>query len=416
MSRPVDTGLAAGPLRRVTAALCVTQIIGWGVLYYAFTVLSPQISADTGWPAGFVVGCFTGALTVSALAGIYVGRVIDRRGPRWVMTAGSLLAVVAVPVIATAPNAALFVVGWLLAGIAMSGVLYPPAFAALTGWGGARRVRALTTVTLVGGLASTVFAPLTGALATHFDWRGCYLVLTALLLAAVPIHAVALRYPWTPPVQRHWTGDSNRVRAVTSSRAFVVLTLCLAAMALGTFGLVANLVPLLESRGFTTQLAAAVLAAGGLGQAIGRFGYARLAAVTGTLQRTAGAWTAVALTTASLAVVSTPVAVVFALSLLAGAARGINTLIQATAVVDRWGTTGFGAINGALSAPATAAAALAPWVGTALAHLFSSYGAALGSLAGLTMVAALAARFTMPQPVTEDRPGDGPAGGASMST
>ena len=56
----------------------------------------------------------------------------------------------------------------------MAGTLYPPAFAALTHWGGARRVRALTTLTLVAGLASTVFAPLASALDDVLGWRQAY--------------------------------------------------------------------------------------------------------------------------------------------------------------------------------------------------------------------------------------------------
>ena len=54
---------------------------------------------------------------------------------------------------------------------------------------GMRRVRALTTLTLVAGLASTVFAPLTAALAGALGWRGTYLVLAG-ILAVVTIPAV----------------------------------------------------------------------------------------------------------------------------------------------------------------------------------------------------------------------------------
>ena len=81
------------------------------------------------------------------------------------MTLGSILAAVAMVTVAWSPILAWFVVAWLLAGVAMSGVLYPPALAALTRWYGARRVAALTVLTLAGGLASTIFAPITALLA-----------------------------------------------------------------------------------------------------------------------------------------------------------------------------------------------------------------------------------------------------------
>ncbi|WP_218279275.1 MFS transporter [Knoellia remsis] len=135
----------------------MTEIVSWGLLYYAFPVLAPRISADTGWSSMAVTSAFSAALVVSALVGVPVGRVIDRRGPRLVMTVGSVLGVLALVVIGTAGSLPVFVAGWVLAGAAMAGVLYPPAFAAVTGWFDARRLGALATLTLVAGLASTVF-------------------------------------------------------------------------------------------------------------------------------------------------------------------------------------------------------------------------------------------------------------------
>ena len=91
----------------------------------------------------------------------------------------------------------MFYLGWVLTGVAMAGTLYPPAFAALTHWGGDRRVRALTTLTLVGGLASTVFAPLAAGLDDWLGWRSAYLVLLAgLVVITVPLHWWGLNQPW----------------------------------------------------------------------------------------------------------------------------------------------------------------------------------------------------------------------------
>jgi len=143
----------------VLVALSVTEVTSWGVLYYAFPVALASITADTGWSATSATAAFSAGLVVSALAGIPIGRLLDRHGPRRVMTAGSVLAVPATVGIALAPTFAWFVAAWLVAGIAMAAVFYQAAFAALTRWYGPRRVRALTALTLVAGLSSTVFAP-----------------------------------------------------------------------------------------------------------------------------------------------------------------------------------------------------------------------------------------------------------------
>lgn len=79
----------------------------------------------------------------------------------------------------------------------MAATFYQPAFAALTRWLAEDRVRALTIVTLAGGLASTVFAPLTAALAEHYSWRTTYLLLAVIVaVVTVPARAFALRGPW----------------------------------------------------------------------------------------------------------------------------------------------------------------------------------------------------------------------------
>ena len=78
--------------------------MSWGIVYYAFPVLNPQITQATGWSAGATTAAFSLGLVASALAGIRVGRILDRRGPRAVMTIGSGLGVTSLLVVATAPN------------------------------------------------------------------------------------------------------------------------------------------------------------------------------------------------------------------------------------------------------------------------------------------------------------------------
>ncbi|MEJ2854254.1 MULTISPECIES: MFS transporter [unclassified Saccharothrix] len=90
-ARPGTIEGRAGP-RHVLVVLCLTQITSWGVLFYAFPVLAPDIAASTGWSATAVIGAFSVAQLVSAAAGVPVGRVLDRFGPQVVMTTGSLVA------------------------------------------------------------------------------------------------------------------------------------------------------------------------------------------------------------------------------------------------------------------------------------------------------------------------------------
>lgn len=97
------------------------------------------------------------------------------------MTAGSALGTAATLGVAAAPSVTWFAAAWVVAGIAQAGTLYAPAFTALTRWYGPARIRALTVLTLVAGLSSTIFAPATAALLTRFGWRETYVLLAVVL-------------------------------------------------------------------------------------------------------------------------------------------------------------------------------------------------------------------------------------------
>ncbi|WP_142058399.1 MFS transporter [Pseudonocardia kunmingensis] len=380
------------------AVLCVTEITSWGVLYYAFPVLAPAMAADTGWSIGTITAAFSLGLVVSALVGIPAGRWLDRYGPRLVMTIGSVLAVPAVLGIAFAPGLPWFFASWVVAGVAMAGVLYQPAFAALTRWWGPRRVTALTAVTLLAGLASTVFAPLTAALSENLSWRQTYLVLAAVLaVVTIPAHLFGLRGHWPQPdPAEHPEHAHHDPGTVSRSRPFILLVAAIAVGTFSAFAVIVNQIPLLIERGLSLTTAAWALGLGGLGQVLGRLGYATLTAHTSVRIRSVVILAASAVATALLAVLPGPAVLLIGAAMLAGAARGVFTLLQATAISDRWGAAHYGRLNGLLSAPAMIATALAPWAGAALATALGGYSTVFAVLAGLAALAAVLAIGSVP--------------------
>ena len=243
--------LSESGLRHVLVVLCGTEIVSWGVLYYAFPVLAPSIATSTGWSISATTAAFSTGLVVSALSAP-VGRWLDRVGPRPIMTTRSILAVPAVVGIALAPTLSWFFAAWILAGVAMAGTLYPPAFAALTRWWGPRRVTALTALTLLAGLASTIFAPLTAALLEQLQWRHTtWPSPPSSACSPFPRTCGACGAAGRTPRRGHVRRGGGRSDAVARSRAFLFLV---AAVALGTFSafaVVVNQVPLLIERGMS---------------------------------------------------------------------------------------------------------------------------------------------------------------------
>jgi predicted MFS family arabinose efflux permease len=277
----------------------------------------------------------------------------------------------------------------------MAGVLYQPAFAALTRWWGPRRVTALTALTLLAGLASTIFAPITAALAENLDWRRTYLVLAVVLaVVTIPAHFFGLRGQWPAPEPAE---EAHRdPGAIARSRPFVLLVIAVALATFSAFAVVVNQVPLLIERGLSATTAAWALGLGGLGQVLGRLGYGRLSRATSVRARAVLILALGAIATALLAVLPGPAVLLVAVAMLAGAARGVFTLLQATAISDRWGSAHYGRLGGILTAPAMLATALAPWAGAALAEALGGYPAVFVILAVIAAVAAVLAVGTIP--------------------
>jgi MFS family permease len=379
---------------RALAALCVTEITSWGTLYYAFPVLLGPISADTGWSTTATVGAFSAGAIVAAGSGIVAGRMIDTHGPRRVMTTGSVLGVLALLAVAWAPSLPWFYLAWTLGGMAQAATFYPPAFAAITGWYGEQRLRALTTVTLVAGFASTVFAPLTAALVSHLTWRGSYVVLAVILgVVTVPLHLLLLTPPWT---RRSGSAgpspeEAERARAVVRSPRFVALAVVMTATGFGLYAATINLVPLLVERGTSLSTAALGLGLIGVGQVAGRLVFEPLCRATSPGGRVTVVVVVGGTCVTALGLLPGPVGVLVAVAVAAGAARGLHTLLQASAVSDRWGTGSFGRINGVFSAPTTVAVALAPAGGVVLAGLVGGFGTAFVVLGVVAVVAGVVA-------------------------
>ncbi|HAX25091.1 MAG TPA: MFS transporter, partial [Chloroflexi bacterium] len=128
----------------MVAALSLTEITSWGVLYYAFSVFLTPIGAEMGWSIAEMTGAYSLALLVSGVAAIPAGRWLDRHGPRGLMTAGSIAATVLVVAWSRVESLLGFYLVWAGIGLVMAAVLYEPAFVVVATWFRRYRARALT--------------------------------------------------------------------------------------------------------------------------------------------------------------------------------------------------------------------------------------------------------------------------------
>ncbi|WP_236700381.1 MFS transporter [Allosalinactinospora lopnorensis] len=225
-------------------------------------------------------------------------------------------------------------------------------------------------------------------------------MLGAVLAAiTIPGHLWGLRGPWPDhtPDPGESPEASHAPARIVRGRPFITLVLAFALTTFAAFAVVINLVPLLTERGVSAGSAAVVLGLGGVGQVLGRLGYAPLTRRFSVRGRSLLVLLAVAATTALLGLL-TSLAALIAAAVVAGMARGALTLLHATAITDRWGAANYGHLNGMLSAPLTITIALAPWAGAALAGVLDGYSPMFLVLAAITLVGAALGMASTPRP------------------
>jgi MFS family permease len=384
---PTSRGLVPG--------LAVTETVSWGILYYAFPVLLPEMERDLGWSRTTLIGAYTAAVIVSGLAALVVGRLLDRHAARPLMTGGSVLATAAVLAWAAADTVGAFYVSWVVIGAAMALVLYEPAQVVLVKQFGTNATRAITTLTLVAGFASTIFQPLTAILADQIDWRTSLVVLAGLLaLITVPVHLLVL------PGRRQIDARAGPVVARDGSgarqgRAVAVLTvaftLSMATMAAG----IVHLIPYLVDHGWSPV--AASIAAGTLGatQVAARLAFGPTARRTSAASLAAGILGLPAVAIVVLALSDGGWTAWIAVALL-GVAQGTATLLRPMLLSRLNGPHGYGRLAATSAATTTVARATAPLVLAAIAAATSyGFGFTLFALASV-LAAVLASRALTP--------------------
>jgi MFS family permease len=355
----------------VVAALCVTETVTWGIIYYGYPVFLRPMEEALQASRVAVTGAFSLGLGVSALAAVPVGRWLDRHGPRGLMTAGSCLATLLCFAWARVDSLPALYAVWLGMGLAMSATLYEPAFAAVVAWfatGG--RDRALLTLTLAAGLASTIFMPIEAWLLGRLGSRTAITLLATVLGAVtIPLHALVLRRPPIEPdpasgAEGPAARPSFTLGAAARTPVFWVLAVAFVVANFATVSVTVHLIPYLADRGYTPAVAAMMIGWMGAMQLPGRFFFVPVAAWLGPRWVTAGVFAMQAAALAQLPLVRLlPTLAPFVMML--GAANGMSTLARASAVAQIFGARHYGAISGAMALGANGARAVGP-VGAAL--------------------------------------------------
>jgi len=363
---------AGGAKWRVPWTLGVVELVCWGTFYYAFAVFLPAMQQDLGWSQAVLTSAYSLSMVVRGVAAIPVGQLLDRHGARGLMIMGVGLGVVTLLGWARIDSYLVLYAVFVSMGLVTATVLYEPAFALVVRAFGERRDNALLVVTVIGGLASTVFLPLTVTLVAGLGWRRALLVLAAVLVVGAMLPLLALvREPRSARPRTADVRPANHMRMAVvirhaiRSRPFLWLTIASFLSYLTVVAVSVHLVSYLMERGYSAQTAAIAVGALGVLSVLGRV------AVTGIARRLR-----LARLTAAL-VVCQAIAVVPLLALrdvtglvlfvlLFGAGFGVLTIARASLLADYAPKQMYGRYAGLQAFVVTMAQVVAPAGGSVL--------------------------------------------------
>jgi MFS family permease len=373
---------------------------------YLFGVLQVPIQQETGWSRGALSGAYSLSLVAVGLAGIPVGRLVDRYGARALMAGGSVLGGLCLVLLAQVHQLwQLYVLWGGGLGISMALTFYTVSFVVVANWFQQRRGAALALLTLVGGLASPIYIPIAGLLVPTIGWRGTAVVMgLSQVLVAFPLHAALVRrHPEdlgllpdgaerSDSPERPGVGGTA-VGAALARRAFWTLTASGTLSMAASSAINAHQVPYMIGRGYSPVLAATLAGLVGLASLPGRFALNAVSDRTGPQGLLTACIAALALGVALLAVAGS-LALLLAYVAVYGVAFGAVNSLRASVMAQHFGRRAYGSITGVQGVATWVGAGLGPLAAGWLYDRSGGYALALWLAVGALSLASLAVAIT----------------------
>ena len=382
----------------LTIGIGVSMTVGYGTLYYSFSLLAPEIAREFGWDKSFVFSIFSVALLIGAMSAPLIGLLVDRFGARIVMCVGTIMASSILALFSQVHSAVELSVLILAMECISLTVQYETGFAALAQIHRKAADTHITGVTLIAGFASTIFWPLIQLLLTHMDWRDVYLVLACInVVFCLPVHVLIPRKKAAnllaatgslPPEQQQKDTDTYR------SRSFEIMILLGVIFSTSSYimsAMSASLPVLLGDIGYSTSAIALAGIMIGPAQVASRllnlsFGSRLAPTDTALVASAAMGFSMVWLLLAGIWAVI-PLAILFGLTY--GIGQGLSSIVKGLLPLNYFPVSQYGRITGKLSTVRLVLAAAAPVATIFLIEKFGSrvavatlaFAAVLGVLA-----------------------------------
>jgi MFS transporter, OFA family, oxalate/formate antiporter len=373
---------------RVVAGAHATTAITFGSAY-AFSALFPGLSAEFNASRGEIALVFSLAAFIFYSLGAVAGPLAARWSTRRLVAAGLAAMVVGYLTASQSTSlAALYIAYGVGVGLGI-GLSYVPAIGAVQSWFIRKRARASGIATAGLGLGTLILPFAVGRLVPHLGWRGCFLMLAAVITLIGPLAAMLIR-------RRRVAVDPNAPAMLSPLMAwgepgFPLFYLVIVLGSLCIFIPYVHIVPAARDLGLSLDAGTALIALIGIGNVFGRFVLAGLGDRLGAVRMLA-ILTGVVASSFVLWASAGSFAALAMFAVIFGAAYGGCVGLYPVVAADLFGTRNIGAMLGYLYTGVGIAALLGP---TVAGFVFDRTGTYLGPIMASVSAAALAAVFTL---------------------
>ncbi len=352
--------------------LGITTTIGYGTLFYSFSIMSMELENYFGWSKSFLFGVFSFGLLLGGFITPYIGKKLDHYGVRVIMSIGSLLAFLGLLFLSMVETKLEYIFAIIFLEIISTFVLYEAAFVALSQIAKEKARLPMAQITLIAGFASTIFWPLITIMLEYISWQEVYVILALFhLCIAFPLHFFTIPKNLGILQKELESIDESKLVDNKKQKSMIYIGIALCCIAFPITVVQTHLVGILDSFGIEAVMAVTLGALIGPAQVGARIFEMVFAKKFTPIASAIISSSLLLLSMIALLLIgySMLLAVVFAL--FYGAGQGLNYIARGALPLYILGAKNYGKNSGVLNLYIKIVIALAPF---SFAYLFDSFG------------------------------------------
>ena len=157
---------------------CAFIALAAAVTRYAFSIFMPYMLKDLGWTRAAIGAALTLHMMVYAVGAIFIGRLTDKYGSRWIMAAGGILLMLGLALLSRINSIWQFYLCYsVIAALGVTATYIVPNTATARQWFVKKAGLAVAIVLAGSGLGLAVISPVSPFLIEKFGWRTSYVII-----------------------------------------------------------------------------------------------------------------------------------------------------------------------------------------------------------------------------------------------